>query len=166
MYDKFKKFTNKWLKEHSLTQDCIDEWLLGENLECYNIKTTCIKESMTKKTPYHAYYRYKSIVASNSSASNSTPIINSNGGNGNGNGNGSSSNGLNKTKNQKNGNSNGNGNGNGNGNSNANSSANEANKKINNNNAGGNANNLAITISETIKEPPIEGSLIQASNNS
>lgn len=60
MYDKFRKYVNKWLKEHSLTVDCIDDWLLGDTLGNNNnsTKTTCVKESLSKREPYHVYYRY------------------------------------------------------------------------------------------------------------
>jgi hypothetical protein len=71
MYDKFRKHTNKWLKENGLTVDCIDDWLLGENLTGSTsaaaaaaaggsggqVKTVCVKENWPKRTPYHVYYR-------------------------------------------------------------------------------------------------------------
>jgi hypothetical protein len=70
MFDKFRKWTNKWLKENSTQADCIDDWLLGEHLDT-EIKTICIKESSLKKTPYHIFYRYKVLSAdSNQSKSN------------------------------------------------------------------------------------------------
>lgn len=60
MYDKFRKHTNKWLKENGLTADCIDDWLLGESsaANLAGTKTVCVKESIPKRTPYHVYYRY------------------------------------------------------------------------------------------------------------
>ncbi|CAF0772019.1 unnamed protein product [Brachionus calyciflorus] len=57
MYEKFRKNTNKWLKEHAVSTDCIDDWLMGEHLE--NSKTICLKETSHKKVPYHVFYRYK-----------------------------------------------------------------------------------------------------------
>ena len=77
MFDKFRKCTNKWLKENSISSDCIDDWLLGEHLDP-EVKTVCIKESSLKKTPYHIFYRYKvlsnesSQFKSNQQASTST----------------------------------------------------------------------------------------------
>jgi paired amphipathic helix protein Sin3a len=71
MYDKFRKLNNKWLKEHSKTADCIDDWLLGE-LAGPSTKTVCIKESLLKKVPYHIFYRYK-VVASTPAVAASAP---------------------------------------------------------------------------------------------
>ena len=72
MYDKFRKYTNKWLKTNSIPNDCIDDWLLGENYT--NVKTVRVKENYIKKSPYHVYYKYKvetnTSVATSSSASN------------------------------------------------------------------------------------------------
>ena len=58
MYDKFRKYNNKWLKANAITSDCIDDWLLGENYSNVN-KTVRVKENYPKKTPYHIYYKYK-----------------------------------------------------------------------------------------------------------
>jgi hypothetical protein len=71
MFDKFRKCTNKWLKENSISADCIDDWLLGEHLDA-EVKTICIKESSLKKTPYHIFYRYK--VLSNESNQSKTNL--------------------------------------------------------------------------------------------
>jgi len=71
MFDKFRKLTNKWLKENSISADCIDDWLLGEHLDP-EVKTICIKESSLKKTPYHIFYRYK--VLSNDSNQSKTNL--------------------------------------------------------------------------------------------
>lgn len=60
MYNRFRQFSNRWLKENGTSSDCIDEMFLGEHLEP-SIKTICVKESYLKKTPYHVYYRYKVI---------------------------------------------------------------------------------------------------------
>jgi hypothetical protein len=60
MYTNFKKFSNKWLKDNSISNDCIDEWLLGEQFEP-SIKTVCTKENSIKKPPYHIYFRYKTF---------------------------------------------------------------------------------------------------------
>lgn len=68
MYDKFRKYTNKWLKTNSVSNDCIDDWLLGENYS--HVKTVRTKENYIKKTPYHVYYKYK--VDSNVSAATGT----------------------------------------------------------------------------------------------
>lgn len=81
MYDRFRKYHNKWLKEHSIGQDSIDDWLLGENLGP-SIKTTCVKENCVKKVPYHVYYKYKVAqtqppAAPSSSTSASTTTTNS-----------------------------------------------------------------------------------------
>lgn len=71
MYDRFRKHMNRWLKEHSASQEATDDWLLGENLVPY-VKTTCIKESSMKKTPYHVYYRYKVANKSDTSTASNT----------------------------------------------------------------------------------------------
>jgi hypothetical protein len=72
MYDKFRKLNNKWLKEHSKTADCIDDWLLGE-MAAPATKTVCIKESQLKKVPYHVYYRYRVMPANPKPAAEGSP---------------------------------------------------------------------------------------------
>lgn len=67
MYDKFRKYTNKWLKENSVNPERVDEWLLGENFNS-NCKTVCVKESLPRRPPYHVYYRYKVQVNVNNPA--------------------------------------------------------------------------------------------------
>jgi hypothetical protein len=64
MYNRFRQFNTRWLKENGTSHECIDEMLLGEHLEPH-VKTICVKESYLKKTPYHVYYRYKVIDDSN-----------------------------------------------------------------------------------------------------
>jgi hypothetical protein len=64
MYDRFRKYTNKWLKESSVSADCIDDWLLGYHLTGSSSKTICVKESWPKKPPYHVYYKYKAQLPS------------------------------------------------------------------------------------------------------
>lgn len=58
MYDKFRKYSNKWLKANATSSDCIDDWLTGE-IYANAIKTSRVKENYLKKTPYHVYYKYK-----------------------------------------------------------------------------------------------------------
>lgn len=58
MYSSFRSFVNGWLKENHTNPDTIDDILLGVHIGP-QIKTTCIKESHLKKTPYHVYYKYK-----------------------------------------------------------------------------------------------------------
>jgi len=70
MFDRFRKCTNKWLKDNSISTDCIDDWLLGEHLDP-EVKTICIKESSLKKTPYHIFYRYK-VLSNESNQANSS----------------------------------------------------------------------------------------------
>lgn len=69
MYDKFRKYNNKWLKANAISADCIDDWLMGENYSNVN-KTVRVKENYPKKPPYHIYYKYK-IDNSSSTGSNS-----------------------------------------------------------------------------------------------
>ncbi len=78
MYDKFRKFSNKWLKEHAISADCIDDWLLGDHIVPY-VKTTCVKESFSKKPPYHVYYKYKVLQKQQNigSAATGTPATSS-----------------------------------------------------------------------------------------
>ncbi|RNA00678.1 paired amphipathic helix Sin3a isoform X2, partial [Brachionus plicatilis] len=57
MYDKFRKYLTKWLKEHMTPADCIDDWLMGEDLK--DVRTTIQKEVSHKKPPYHVLYKYK-----------------------------------------------------------------------------------------------------------
>jgi hypothetical protein len=60
MYDKFRKYSKEWMKEHSVQPDSIENWLMGHNLPLsQQVKTVCIKENYMKKAPYHIYYRYK-----------------------------------------------------------------------------------------------------------
>ena len=59
MYDRFKKYLNKWLKEAGTPADSIDDWLIGETLNNPNIKTTCNKDCSLKKPPFHVIYKYK-----------------------------------------------------------------------------------------------------------
>ena len=72
MYERFRKFDLKWLKEHSKAPDCIDEWLLGEETAAgsqqQQTKTVCLREAHLKKPPYHVFYRYK-VVPVNAAAS-------------------------------------------------------------------------------------------------
>ena len=70
MYSDFKKFSNKWLKDNSISNESIDGWLLGEHNE-NSIKTICIKENSIKKPPYHVYFRYKTIYDQSDSSINS-----------------------------------------------------------------------------------------------
>lgn len=76
MYDKFRKFSNKWLKFNSTSADGLDSLLMGEIYS--NCKTVRVKEYQLKKTPYHAYYKYKlpdqsnTIATASSSSSSST----------------------------------------------------------------------------------------------
>ena len=60
MYTNFKKYSNKWLKDNSISHECLDDWFLGEHLEP-KVKTICTKESFIKKPPYHVYFRYKIV---------------------------------------------------------------------------------------------------------
>jgi len=60
LYTNFRKFSNKWLKDNSVSNECIDEWLLGGHIG-NSIKTTCVKENSIKKPPYHVYFRYKTV---------------------------------------------------------------------------------------------------------
>jgi hypothetical protein len=60
MYEKFRKNIKDWLKEHTIANDSINDWFLGEHLQP-QVKTTYVKESCLKKTPYHIYYRYKVV---------------------------------------------------------------------------------------------------------
>jgi hypothetical protein len=74
MYDKFRKLNNKWLKEHSKTADCIDDWLLGD-MAGPATKTVCIKESQLKKVPYHVFYRYR-VMPANPKQAETAPVAN------------------------------------------------------------------------------------------
>ena len=60
MYANFKKFSNKWLKDNSISHDSIDGWLLGDMIEPH-VKTICTKEISIKKPPYHNFFRYKIV---------------------------------------------------------------------------------------------------------
>lgn len=57
MYDKFRKYLTKWLKENMTPADCIDDWFMGEDLK--GVRTTIVKELTQKKPPYHVLYKYK-----------------------------------------------------------------------------------------------------------
>jgi hypothetical protein len=70
MYDKFRKFSNKWLKFNSTSADGLDSLLMGEIYS--NCKTVRVKEYQPKKTPYHAYYKYKLPDQSNTTATTSS----------------------------------------------------------------------------------------------
>jgi hypothetical protein len=70
MYDKFRKFSNKWLKFNSTSADGLDSLLMGEIYS--NCKTVRVKEYQPKKTPYHAFYKYKLPDQSNTTAPTSS----------------------------------------------------------------------------------------------
>ena len=79
MYDRFKKYLNKWLKENGTTSsESVNEWFLGESINNPNVKTTCTKDCSLKRPPFHAIYKYKTQkianvnTASNSSSSTTT----------------------------------------------------------------------------------------------
>ena len=76
MYDKFRKFSNKWLKFNSTPTDGLESWLLGEIYP--NCKTVRVKEYQPKKTPYHVYYKYKlpdQLTSLNTSALTNTKLL-------------------------------------------------------------------------------------------
>lgn len=70
MYERFRKYSNKWLKEQTFNPEAVEEWFLGENM-APNIKTVCTKESCVKKPPYHFYYKYRVQVTSANTKENS-----------------------------------------------------------------------------------------------
>lgn len=72
MYDKFRKYNNKWLKSNGIATDCLDDILLGNSL---SIKSLRAKENYLKKTPYHVYYKYKSDcrIINNTTTATTTP---------------------------------------------------------------------------------------------
>ena len=75
MYDRFKKYLNKWLKDNTISSDYVDDWLIGETINNPNIKTTCIKDSSIKRPPFHAIFKYKTQKLNvNSTTTNSTTI--------------------------------------------------------------------------------------------
>jgi hypothetical protein len=75
MYDRFKKYLNKWLKENGVSADTIDDWLIGDTLNNPNIKTTCNKDCSLKRTPYHVIYKYKTQKLNVNTTTTTTPNI-------------------------------------------------------------------------------------------
>jgi hypothetical protein len=70
MFDSFKKYLNKWLKENSVASDAVDDWFIDGNSQTNeNLKTTCTKDNSLKRTPYHAFYKYKTERISNQAQS-------------------------------------------------------------------------------------------------
>jgi hypothetical protein len=77
MYEKCRKNIKDWLKEHGIANDSINDWFLGEHLQP-QVKTTYVKESCLKKTPYHVYYRYKVVQQPSHLAIDSTQQLSKN----------------------------------------------------------------------------------------
>jgi hypothetical protein len=87
MYDRFKKYLNKWLKDNATSSDSIYDWLTGETINNSNIKTTCIRDNSIKRPPFHAIFKYKteklnptstSIISKTKSSSSKTSPLNNN----------------------------------------------------------------------------------------
>jgi hypothetical protein len=88
MYDRFKKYLNKWLKDNGTSSDSIYDWLTGETINNPYIKTTCIRDNSIKRPPFHAIFKYKtqklnqtsstSIIQKTKSSSSKTSPLNNN----------------------------------------------------------------------------------------
>jgi hypothetical protein len=77
MFDSFKKYLNKWLKDNSVASDAVDDWLIDGNSQTNeNLKTTCTKDNSLKRTPYHAYYKYKTEKTNSQPQPSAATLIN------------------------------------------------------------------------------------------